>query len=83
MLEGQAMPRRKPVSQLHAVAIATRFLIGEEPDADFHEVWAVQKGGQWLVSFGKVFPPGVVESPGGWAVAVAIKTGKAKWIPVL
>jgi len=85
------MPRRKPVSQLHAVAIATRFLIGEEPDAEFHEVWAVsapragavRDGGQWLVSFGKVGPPDVVESPGCWAVAVAVKTGKAKWFPVL
>ena len=52
------------VNQLQAVAIATRFLVGEIQDVEFREVWATQDGGQWLISFGKVFPPNVVESPG-------------------
>jgi hypothetical protein len=30
------------------------------------------------VSFAKVFPPNVVECPGGWCVTVDAKTGKAK-----
>ena len=63
------------VNQLQAVAIATRFLVVEVPDAVFCEVWATQHAGEWLVSFGQVFPPNVVESPGGWAVAVNVETG--------
>jgi hypothetical protein len=71
------------VDQLQAVAIATRFLVGEVPDIVFREVWATQHAGQWLVSFGKVFPPNVVESPGGLAVAVDLETGRPAWFPVL
>jgi hypothetical protein len=71
------------VDKLQAVAIATRFLVGEVPDVVFREVWATQHAGQWLVSFGKVLPPNVVESPGGWAVAVDVETGQPAWFPVL
>lgn len=71
------------IDQLRAVAIATRFLIGEIPDVEFREVWATQHAGQWLVSFGRVPPPNVVESPGGWAVAVDGQTGAPEWFPVL
>ena len=71
------------VNQLQAVAIATRFLVGEIQDFEFREVWATQDGGQWLISFGKVFPPNVVESPGGWAVAVDVNTGHPAWFPTL
>lgn len=71
------------VDQLQAVAIATRFLVGELPDVVFREVWATLHEGQWLVSFGKVFPPNVVESPGGYAVAVDAKTARPKWFPAL
>jgi hypothetical protein len=71
------------VDQLQAVAIATRFLVGELPDVVFREVWATLHAGQWLVSFGKVFPPNVVESPGGYAVAVDAETGRAEWFPAL
>jgi hypothetical protein len=71
------------VNQLQAVAIATRFLVGEVPDVVFREVWATQHAGQWLVSFGKVLPPNVVESPGGWAVAVDVETGQPAWFPAL
>ena len=71
------------VDQLQAVAIATRFLVGEVPDVVFREVWATQHAGQWLVSFGKVFPPNVAESPGGWAVAVDAQTGRPAWFPAL
>jgi hypothetical protein len=71
------------IDQLQAVAIATRYLIGEVPDAEFREVWAAEDGGRWLVSFGKIFPPNVVESPGGWAVSVDRKTGKPEWFPAL
>jgi hypothetical protein len=67
------------VDQLQAVAIATRFLVGEVPDVVFREVWATRDAGEWLVSFAKVFPPGVVESPGSWAVAVDAETGQAAW----
>ena len=71
------------VDQLQAVAIATRFLVGELPDVVFREVWATLHAGQWLVSFGKVLPPNVVESPGGYAVAVTATTGRPKWFPTL
>ena len=71
------------VDQLHAVAIATRFLVSEMPDVAFREVWATRHDGQWLVSFGKVLPPDVVESPGGYAVAVDAVTGRPEWLPVL
>jgi hypothetical protein len=71
------------INQLQAVAVATRFLVGEIPDVLFREVWATQYAGQWLVSFGKVFPPNVVESPGGWAVAVDVKSGQPAWFPTL
>jgi hypothetical protein len=46
-------------------------------------VWATQHAGQWLVSFGRVLPPNVVESPGGWAVAVDVETRQPAWFPVL
>ena len=49
----------------------------------FREVWATLHAGQWLVSFGKVFPPNVVESPGGYAVAVDAETGRPEWFPAL
>jgi hypothetical protein len=71
------------VDQLQAVAIATRFLVGELPDVEFREVWATLHAGQWLVSFGKVLPPNVVESPGGYAVAVDEETGRPEWFPAL
>jgi hypothetical protein len=71
------------VDQLQAVAIATRFLVGEIPDVVFREVWATEHDGQWLVSFGKVMPPNVAESPGGWAVAVNVKTAKPAWFYTL
>jgi hypothetical protein len=71
------------INELQAVAIATRFLVGEVPDAEFHEVWAARDGGRWLISFGKVFADGVVECPGGWAVSVDMKSGKPKWFPAL
>ncbi len=71
------------IDQLRAVAIATRFLVGEIPDVVFREVWATQHAGRWLVSFGRVLPPNVVESPGGWAVAVDARSGQAEWFPVL
>jgi hypothetical protein len=71
------------IDQLQAVAIATRFLIGELPDVTFREVWATLHAGQWLVSFGKVLPPNVVESPGGYAVAVDATTGRPVWFPAL
>jgi hypothetical protein len=71
------------VDQLQAVAIATQFLVGEIPDVEFREVWATKYAGQWLVSFGRVLPPNVVESPGGWAVAVDVLTGTPTWFPVL
>jgi hypothetical protein len=77
---------KKPVQvvdQLRAVALATRFLITHVPDADFREVWARLDEGRWWVSFGKVFPPNVAESPGGWCVTVDAKTGKAKWFLTL
>jgi hypothetical protein len=71
------------VDQLQAVAIATRFLVAHVPDAEFREVWARLDEGQWWVSFGKVFPPNVVESPGGWAITVDAKTGQPAWFEVL
>lgn len=71
------------IDQLRAVAIATRYLVGEVPDAEFREVWAAKDGRRWLVSFGKVFADGVVECPGGWAVAVDGTTGRAEWFPAL
>jgi len=71
------------VDQLQAVAIATRFLVGQVPDIVFREVSATRDAGRWLVSFGKVFPPDVAESPGAWAVAVDIEKGKPAWFPVL
>ncbi len=71
------------IDQLQAVAIATRFLVSEDPDFVVREVWATQHGGEWLVSFGKAPAPGVAESPSGCAVAVDVKTGKAAWFPVL
>lgn len=71
------------VDQLQAVAIATRFLVGEDPDIVFREVWATEHAGQWLVSFGKVLPANVVESPGGWAVAVDVETGRPEWFETL
>jgi len=78
-----AKKRVPEIDQLQAVALATRFLITHEPDANFREVWARLDEGRWWVSFGKVFPPNVVEAPGGWCVTVDAKTGKAKWFPVL
>lgn len=71
------------IDQLQAVAIATRFLVGQVPDIVFREVWATKHNGKWLVSFGKVLPPNVVESPGGWAVAVDAETGQPEWFPAL
>lgn len=71
------------IDQLQSVAIATRFLVTEVPDVEFREVWATLHLGQWLVSFGKVFPPNVVESPGGYAVAVDAETGRPEWFPAL
>ena len=71
------------MDQLQAVAIATRFLVGELPDVVFREVWATLHAGQRLVSFGKVFPPNVVESPGGYVVAVDAATGRPEWFPAL
>jgi hypothetical protein len=71
------------IDQLQAVAIATHFLVGEIPDVEFREVWATQYAGRWRVSFGRVLPPNVVESPGGWAVAVDVQTGTPAWFPVL
>jgi hypothetical protein len=78
-----AKKRVRVIDQLQAVALATRFLITRVPDADFREVWARLDEGRWWVSFGKVFPPNVVECPGGWCVTVDAKTGKAKWFPTL
>lgn len=74
---------RELINQLQAVAIATRFLIGEVPDAEFREVWAREDEGRWWISFGKVFPPNVVESPGGWCVTVDVNTGRPRWFMVL
>ena len=71
------------IDQLQAVAIATRFLVTHVPDADFREVWARSDDGRWWVSFGKVTPPNVVESPGGWCVTVAVRTGQPAWFEVL
>ncbi len=71
------------VDQLQAVAIATRFLVGQMPDIVFREVWATRHDGRWLVSFGKVLPPNVVESPGGWAVAVDVASGRPEWFETL
>ncbi len=48
------------VDQHQAVAIATGFLVGELPDVAFREVWGALHAGQWLASFGKVFPTNVV-----------------------
>lgn len=79
------MPRRqaKPcLNQLQAVAIATRFLLREMPDAQFREVWTVLHEGDWLVSFGMIQPPGE-SSSGGCAVAVNEKNGAAKWFLTL
>jgi hypothetical protein len=76
--------KRVPViDQLQAVALATGFLVTQEPDAKFREVWARLDEGRWWVSFGKVFPPNVVECPGGWCVTVDAKTGKARWFMTL
>jgi hypothetical protein len=71
------------VDRLQAGAIATRFLIGDVPGVVFREVWAARHARQWLVSFGKVFSPNVVESPGGWTVAVDAKSGQPEWFPAL
>jgi hypothetical protein len=71
------------VDQLQAVAVATRFLVTHEPDARFREVWARLDEGRWWVSFGKVFAPGVAESPGGWCVTVDVRTGRPAWFQVL
>jgi hypothetical protein len=49
--------KQPKIEQLQAVAIATRFLVTHEPDAEFREVWAFEREGRWWVSFGKVFPP--------------------------
>ena len=68
---------------MQAVAIATRFLITHVPDAAFREVWAQSWEGRWWVSFGKIFPPNVVESPGGWCVTVDTDTGRPDWFEVL
>jgi hypothetical protein len=78
-----AKKRVQTIDQLQAVAIATRYLITHEPNANFREVWARLDDGLWWVSFGKVFPPNVVECPGGWAVTVDAATGEAKWFPTL
>jgi len=71
------------LDQLQAVAIATRFLVTHEPDAAFREVWARKDSGKWWVSFGKVFPPGVAESPGSYCVTVDVKKGHAQWFLTL
>jgi hypothetical protein len=71
------------VDQLQAVAIATRFLVGKMPEVVFREVWATKHAGRWFVSFGKVLPPNVVESPGGYAVTVDIETGEPEWFDAL
>jgi hypothetical protein len=78
-----AKKRASVIDQLQAVALATRYLITHEPDANFREVWARLDDGRWWVSFGKVFPPNVVECPGCWCVTVDAKTGKAKWFMTL
>ncbi len=71
------------IDQLQAVAIATRFLVGEEPGIVFREVWATEHAGRWLVSFGMVDPPDTVVSPGGCAVAVDVEAGRPEWLPTL
>jgi hypothetical protein len=71
------------VEKLQAVAIATRFLVAHLPDVEFQEVWARLDDGRWWVSFGKVFPPNVVESPGVWAITVDATTGQPAWFNVL
>jgi L-lysine 2,3-aminomutase len=45
------MAKRRLIDQLQAVALATRFLITQVPDADFREVWARLDEGRWWVSF--------------------------------
>lgn len=71
------------IDQLQAVAIATRFLVTQIPEAAFREVWAARRDGKWWVSFGRVTPPNVVESPGGWCVTVDVTTGQSGWFEVL
>jgi hypothetical protein len=71
------------VNQLQAVAIATRFLVGQNSDVVFHKVWAKQHSRKWLVSFEKTMPPDVVESPGSYAVAVDVETGQPEWFYTL
>jgi hypothetical protein len=56
-----AKKRVQAIDELQAVALATRFLITSEPSAEFREVWTRLDEGRWWVSFGKVFPPNVVE----------------------
>jgi hypothetical protein len=75
--------KQPKIEQLQAVAIATRFLVTHEPEAEFREVWAFEREGRWWVSFGKVFPPNVAESPGGWCVTVDTQTGRPAWFMVL
>ena len=69
---------RKP-----AMDMASCFLRASIPDAAVEQVWATLYKGKWLISFGKVMPPGVVESPGGWCVTVDAKTGRIAWLPTL
>jgi hypothetical protein len=71
------------INQLQAVAIATRFLVTNDPEFQFNEVWARKDEGKWWISFGKVLPPGIAESPGGCCVTVDVKSGRAKWFQVL
>jgi hypothetical protein len=40
-------------------------------------------GGRWWVSFGRVLPPNVAESPGAWCVTVDIKAGQPDWFEAL
>ncbi len=71
------------IDQLQAVALATRFLLIQVPDADFREVWARLDEGKWWISFAKVLPPNTVECPGSWTVTVDARTGKARWFLTL
>jgi len=71
------------IDRKEALDVATAYFRGSLPDAAIEQIWATFIDGMWFVSFGKLNPPDMVESPGGWCVTVDAKTGHAQWFETL
>jgi hypothetical protein len=76
---GQYSQQRRRSRELSATCYFRTFLT----EAAVEQVWATLIHVKWFVSFGKVMPPDVVESPGRWCVTVDAETGQAEWFPTL